>query len=174
MNKQDLWLDERIRRGLNTWLPDVPDHLDGDVEQRSLSMRAEPLRASGKRRYTMPAVLAASLILGILALRLLGPKEDEPLSGMNVLPRPAHLLLTAIPGQFAPLAPLPDFEKSALPGSAGKIGRVKKVGSPSTSAAASTLQQIDLQLEIPGKNITIVWCQRSDFDLFLSSGRDGR
>jgi hypothetical protein len=171
MNKRDVWLDERIRRGLNAWLPKVPEYLDEGIVRRSLSMKAEPDGPVSKKRGTAGAAIAASLILGALTLWLLGPGAKEPLTALEGLPRPGQKMLVTVPGQLDPVKPPQEWEKTKAVDTSQPIGGMNKRGGLAGTPAGEVPRQIDLQLEIPGKDITIVWCQREDFDLLEGKNR---
>lgn len=172
MNKHDVWLDERIRRGLGFWQPQAPNLIDEEIVRHSNKMKDEPVMTLKGKFYVKKIALAASLILGALLLWLVGPRVKAPQSVLYKLPQVAHKPLMIIPGLFERVASPFELDNAMHDRSAANLVGKKKNADLSGGLKGAVPQQIDLFLEIPGKDITIAWCQREDFDLLVADGEN--
>ena len=162
MKKQDKWLDERIRRGVTAWKPLMPAHLDEEM-QRQLNAVGVDEQSGRKRSGRLPGVAtAAAILVGAVLLWTGLPKAPEPIPVVTGLPKTRIVYQSPPTVEITQPDSLPAVAKPTRSPSVQPIKQTDTVEKP---------KQVDLMLSIPDKNITIVWCQREDFDLFTRGER---
>lgn len=163
MTEQDRWLDARIRRGLGLWMPKVPDHLSRDTVDVLADSGGQGNHIFRGKQAIRLLSMAASLVLGAILLWILIYRGESGARIMISFPSaPDPVVFPVLPGIAS--VSLPKTDQYAT----GEqiVSRIKNQSGAKTCASPRQLQRIDMQLELPHKNIVIVWSQRSDFHLF--------
>lgn len=153
MRQDNRWLDERIRRGVTAWTPEIPHEVDKKTAACRLADLDSPDKRPVKFSWMKAAAVAAVLIPSVLILRPLWHRNPQRLVCQAPLPA-APIVYPAPPALDIVVNEAPARRKAAR-------RRVQTAAAES----ANKPRQIDLLLTIADKNITIVWCQREDFNL---------
>jgi len=164
MKEQDKWLDERIRRGIQAWSPELPKSLDQELNQRMAAGKQLKDNKTKSGVLGKWAAIAAALILGVILLMPLFRTDSTEMINLAKFPKVQNPFI-------APPALAITVPKMPITVPSGKrLAPIVPSYSPENSV--SKPRQLDIIMNIPDKNITIVWTQLEDFDL-LSRKRKG-